>query len=75
MPTTQSGWEKKITAYAVDQLIPLSRGQVKRMALKIHKRAEHMQAELTFEQALRILGIHSDPTARDAVRNLERQAA
>ena len=27
-----------------------------------------------YEMGLRILGIHSDPTARDAARNIEREA-
>ena len=47
------------------------------MATKINKRFEWSTANIDAtdyelaETALRILGIHADPTARDAVRNIE----
>ncbi len=57
----------------------LSESQVKRLAKKVAWRVENMtrfvgaaDADL-YEDALRILGIISDPTARDAVRNVERE--
>lgn len=34
-----------------------------------------LTADETYEVGLRILGLHSDTTARDAITNIERQAA
>lgn len=61
MSTT--GFEKRIAAAAPS----LSRGQVKKIARKLAHRAERMQTEHDFYTALKVLGIHADPTARDAV--------
>ena len=65
MSTT--GFEKRIAAEVPD----LSRGQVKKLAARLAKRAATMQEEFDFYAALRILGVSPDPTARDAIRNLE----
>lgn len=61
MSTT--GFEKRIAAAAP----ALSRGQVKKIARKLAHRAERMQTVEDFEQALKVLGVYSDPTARDAL--------
>lgn len=61
MSTT--GFEKRIA----DAAPHLSRGQVKKIARKLAHRAERMQTVEDFEHALKVLGIHSDPTARDAL--------
>lgn len=61
MSTT--GFEKRIAAAAPS----LSRGQVKKIARKLAHRAERMQTERDFYDQLRILGIHPDVTARDAL--------
>ncbi|AIY01172.1 hypothetical protein ART_1573 [Arthrobacter sp. PAMC 25486] len=42
-----------------------------RCANRIKRRADRMQEEFDFYESLRILGLVSDTTARDAVRNLE----
>ena len=60
---SMTGFEKRIAAAAPS----LSRGQVKKIARKLAHRAERMQTVEEFEHALKILGIYSDPTARDAV--------
>ena len=58
----------------------LSESQVKRLAKKVAWRVENMTRFVgatqddMYETALRILGIHADPTARDAVRNIEAAA-
>ena len=57
MSTT--GFEKRIAAAAPN----LSRWQVKKIARKLAHRAERMQTEHDFYGALRVLGIHPDPTA------------
>ena len=58
-----NGFEKRIAAAAPN----LSRGQVKKIARKLAHRAERMQTERDFYDQLRILGIHPDVTARDAL--------
>lgn len=68
MSTT--GFEKRIAAEVPD----LSRGQVKKLAARLAKRAAVMQEEFDFYAALRVLGISTDPTARDAIRNVEAAA-
>lgn len=62
MSTT--GFEKRIAAAAPY----LSRGQVKKIARTLAHRAERMQTEHDFYAALRVLGIHPDPTALAATR-------
>ena len=59
----------------------LSKGQRKALAKRVAWRVENMTRfvgateDEVYEMALRILGIHADPTARDAVRNVEAVAA
>lgn len=72
-----TGFEKRIAAADPS----LSRSKVQRLALKITKRmdaatrfAGSTDAEV-YEIGLRILGLHADATARDAVRNIEAAAA
>src|SRR5699024_6832777 len=66
-PMSTTGFEKRIAEYAPN----LSRGQVKKIARKVAARAERMQTEHDFYDALRVLGISSDPTARKAIKNME----
>lgn len=69
--TTMTGWKHRIREYCDAQNIPKSDSQVSRMAVKISKRMTAMNEELDFYEALRILGLSSDTTARDAIRNIE----
>lgn len=64
---TITGYEKKIREAVPD----IKDGKARRLATKLAKRAASMQEELDFFESLRILGITTDTTARDAVRNLE----
>lgn len=61
------GYEKRIAEAAPH----LSRGQVKKVAKRLAHLAEKMQSEHDFYTALRVLGISSDPTARNAIKNME----
>ena len=70
-----TGYENRIKA----DFPQLSKGQTKALAKKVAWRVENAtrfvgatDADM-YEDALRILGILSDPTARDAVRNIERE--
>lgn len=61
-----AGFERRIST----EFPTLSRSQVKRAAKKIAWRSENMQIVEDFYESLRILGLISDTTARDAIRNL-----
>ena len=71
------GYERRIAA----DFPTLSRSQTKALAKKVAWRVENMtrfvgaNQDDMYETALRILGIHADPTARNAVRNIEAVAA
>lgn len=65
-----TGYQKKI-----EEAVPgIKDGRARRLALKISKRAAAMQEQFDFYESLRILGVITDTTARDAVRNLEAAA-
>ena len=72
-----TGYENRIR----NDFPELSRSQAKRLAKKVAWRVENMtrfvgaNQDDIYETALRILGLHADPTARDAVRNIEAVAA
>ena len=76
---TLTGWKRRITTYLDANGIEKSSSAISRMATKINKRFEWATANVDAtdyelaEAGLRILGILSDPTARDAVRNIERE--
>ena len=52
-----------------------------RLAYRVNRRMDHytrcvdLPVESVYEEGLRILGLHADPTARDAARNIEAVAA
>lgn len=64
---TVTGYQKKIMA-AVPEI---KKSKAEKLAHKIAKRAAAMQTEFDFFESLKILGVISDPTARDAVKNME----
>ena len=65
-----TGFKRRITAEFPD----LSTGQVKAAAKRIAWRAAHMNEVFDFYAELRILGIIPDPTALEAVENVEAAA-
>ena len=69
---TASAFKARIVSYCIDNGVELSNSKAQRLAIRIARRAEKMQAEFDFFESLRVLGMTSDPTARDAVRNIER---
>ena len=64
-----TGFEKRIAAHPQAQ--GLSRSKIQRLAAKLVKRANAMQEQFDFFAEMRVLGLVSDPTARDAIRNVE----
>ena len=71
---TASAFKARIVSYCIDNGVELSNSKAQRLAVRIARRAEKMQAEFDFFESLRILGMTTDTTARDAVRNIERNA-
>ena len=69
---TASAFKARIVSYCIDNGVELSNSKAQRLAVRIARRAEKMQQEFDFFESLRVLGMTSDPTARDAVRNIER---
>lgn len=70
MPTA-TGYKNRILDWAAESGHDISPSRAMKMAIRIHRRAESMHEELDFYDALRVLGISSDPTARKAVKNME----
>ncbi len=52
-----------------------SKGQARKAARKIAHMYANMQEVFDFYEGLRILGIHTDSTARDAIHNVEGKVA
>lgn len=65
------GYRQRIAAYCFDHGIEISRSKARRLGERMYRRAQSMQGEFDFYESLRILGIHTDSTARDAIMNLE----
>ena len=72
---TASAFKARIVSYCIDNGVELSASKAQRLAVRIARRAEMMQQEFDFFEHMRILGMTSDTTARDAVRNIERATA
>lgn len=65
-PTTTTGYEKCITAELEARGDHWSRSKIQRQAMKLCKRQARM-ASLDWERIF----MHSDPTPKQAIRNLE----
>jgi len=78
---TRTQWKKRISTYCVANGIEKTAGQIERMAIKAYKRVEQEEQLRNateyeiYEAGLRILGIYTDITPRQAIDNMERQAA
>jgi len=60
------GYRQRIQEWCFDNGIEMSRSKARRLGERMYRRAQAMQEEFDFYEALRILGISSDPTARQA---------
>lgn len=73
---TRTQWKKRISQYCAANGIEKTAGQIERMAIKAYKRVEHEEQLRNateyeiFEAGLRILGIYTDITAREAAEEL-----
>lgn len=66
---TLTGWERRIQEHPNSS--HLSRGQIQRLARKIHKRAQSMQY-VDPDDLLRYVLTYADPTGETAIRNVRR---
>lgn len=73
--TGGNGYRQRIAAYCLDHGIEMSRSKARRLGERMWRRAQDMQETFDFYESLRVLGIHADSTARDAIRNVERETA
>lgn len=69
MPTA-SGYKNRILTYAADHGHDISGGRAMKLAIQLHKRQARMM-DLDLERIF----AHSDPTPKEAFRNMEREAA
>lgn len=67
MPTLTS-YKNRIRDYAAENGHTVSERGIKTMARKLHQRQSRMQ-----DEDMECIFSHSDPTPRDAIRNIERQ--
>ena len=67
---TATGYRDRILGYAADHGHEIGTSKAMRLAVKLCKR----QVRMTDLELERIL-THSDPTPRDAIRNIERSTA
>jgi len=64
---TITGYQKRIMEAAPQ----VGKNKAERLAIKLVKRQERMQQEFDFYESLRIFGVITDTTPRDAIRNIE----
>jgi hypothetical protein len=64
---TITGYQKRILEAAPE----VGKNKAERLAIKLVKRQERMQEQFDFYESLRIFGVITDTTPRDAIRNIE----
>lgn len=64
---TITGYQKRILEAAPE----VGKNKAERLAIKLAKRQERMQEQFDFYESLRIFGVITDTTPRDAIRNIE----
>lgn len=67
---TASGFKNRLLDEAPSLGIEISKGQAAKIGIRLARRLESQMIEFDFYEGLRILGVISDPTARDAVKNV-----
>ena len=69
---TASGFQARIIEHCLTHGIEISNSKARKLSIRLARRMEAMSTEFDFFESLRILGMTTDTTARDAVRNIER---
>lgn len=68
-PQNTTGYERRIREYATEHALPIDRFKRRSLAALLCKRGARM-SDLDLERIF----MHSDPTPRDAIRNIEAEA-
>lgn len=66
------GYRQRIQAWCSENGVEMTRAKARRFGERMYRRAQAMQGEFDFYESLRVLGIHTDSTARDAIKNIDR---
>lgn len=69
--TGGAGFKQRILAHCFESGIEMSGSKARRLGERMYRRAQSQQEEFDFFASLRVLGLQSDPTARDAIYNVE----
>lgn len=69
---TASGFQARIIDHCLTRGIEITNSKARKLSIRLARRMEAMSEEFDFYESLRILGMTTDTTARDAVRNIER---
>ena len=69
---TASGFQNRIIEFCFDHGIEITNSKARKLSIRLARRMEAMTEEFDFYESMRILGMTTDTTARDAVRNIER---
>lgn len=72
---TARGFTYRILEFCAENSVDLSWSKATRLGTRMKRRADLMQEEFDFDRELRVLGIYRDPTAADAIYNVERNVA
>lgn len=67
--STLAGWENRVRAHSEEHRLCLSRTEIRRAAKHFARRVD---AEIDIDRDLRNLGIISDPTPREAFKEISR---
>ena len=72
-PKTATQSRNEIVDYFLKAGVPISKSRAMKEGIRMHRLNQYQEHD--FYESMRILGIISDPTPRQAIRNIERQAA
>lgn len=68
---TASGFQARIIDHCITHGIEISNAKARKLSVRLARRMERQNEVMDWEHALRILGLLSDPTARDAIYRVE----
>lgn len=67
---TASGFKARIIDHCFHEGIEITDSKARKLAVRMKRRADRMNEEFDFFAEMKILGMTSDPTARDAIRRI-----
>ena len=72
-PKTATQYRNEIVDYFLKAGAPISKSRAMKEGIRMHRLNQYQERD--FYESMRILGIISDPTPRNAITNIERQAS